>query len=49
MLEKLKAFLSLNGLASNYMSGRTDGLLFSIERLNYLAEYDKNADPAFLE
>lgn len=47
MLEKLKAFLRLNNLTSDYVSGKTDLLLFSIGGLNYLAEYNKEVDPAF--
>ena len=49
MLEKLKAFLQINNIIATNVEGQTDMISFSINGLNFIAIYNKDADSSFFQ
>jgi len=47
MLDKLRAYLNLNNIQFSTIEGNQYVLLFSIDGLNFLAEFNREADPSF--
>lgn len=47
MLNRLQYFLNGISIQSKYVQGKNDLLEFSIEGLNFLAEYNSDNDPTF--
>lgn len=47
MIEKLRTYLALNHIQCHSIENNSNFVMFSIEDLNYLAEYNKDQDSAF--